>query len=202
MSKFFTSDLHLGHKNIVDYCDRPFRKIDGQVDVEYMDRQLAANWDSVVKPGDTVYVLGDVSFDAQRAYDWMVQRPGQKFLVWGNHDPKPKDRKGRELLSRAFVKTADIMEAKLDDGTKVVMCHYPMLRWNRGHFGSVMLHGHCHGELHYPDESMLIADVGVDPWDFMPVSEAQLRIRLAGKGPTKHHYYQLREGADYKGESE
>lgn len=186
---WWTSDLHLRHRNIIGFCNRPFTTPDGQPDVDRMDRMLAASWDARVAPGDRVYVLGDVSFDAEHAREWMMARPGQKFLVWGNHDPKLKDRKGRERLAQAFVKAGDIMETKLGDGTKVVMCHYPMLRWNQGHFGSWMLHGHTHGELRYPSDDMRIADVGVDAWDYAPVGEEQLRIRLAGKGPTQHHYH-------------
>jgi hypothetical protein len=33
---WFTADLHLGHRNIVDYCNRPFR------DVEAMNDALMA----------------------------------------------------------------------------------------------------------------------------------------------------------------
>ena len=51
---FFTSDLHLGLKNIIIFCNRPFKN------VHDMNRSLVKNWNSVVTNNDTVYVLGDV----------------------------------------------------------------------------------------------------------------------------------------------
>jgi len=35
MATWFTADLHLGHRNIIDYCDPPF------ADVEAMNRALS-----------------------------------------------------------------------------------------------------------------------------------------------------------------
>lgn len=185
--KWWTSDLHLKHKNIIEYCNRPFRTLDGHPDTTKMDRDLAITWDAMVKPGDEVYVLGDLSFDYEHAYQWIKQRPGQKFLVWGNHDPSARKAKERAHLSQAFVKTGDILETKVGDQL-IVMCHYPMLRWNRAHFGSWMLHGHTHGECRYP-EGMKIADVGVDAWNMQPVNFDTLKKHMDALPSVKHHYY-------------
>ena len=57
MSKtFYTADLHLGHANIIRYCNRPFKDIDRMNDV------LISNWNSRVKSGDTVIHNGDFCF--------------------------------------------------------------------------------------------------------------------------------------------
>ena len=53
MSIFLTSDTHFNNDNIIKYCDRPF------LDHKDMNEALIANWNSVVKPDDTVYHLGD-----------------------------------------------------------------------------------------------------------------------------------------------
>lgn len=49
---YFTSDLHLGHKNIIEYEDRPWQT------VEDITIGLIKNWNEVVKPNDEVYILG------------------------------------------------------------------------------------------------------------------------------------------------
>ena len=53
---YFTSDLHLGHKNIIEYEDRPW------VNVDDMTYGIINRWNSIVKPNDEVYILGDFAF--------------------------------------------------------------------------------------------------------------------------------------------
>ena len=199
--KFFTADVHLGHKNIIrqDYCDRPFHTPEGEPDVDKMYRQFVENFNSVIKPGDELYILGDISFDPELAAKFMAQVNGQKFIVWGNHDPKK--RKDRDLIlgDMSVVKDGDLMETKLDTGVVVVMCHYPLLRWNKSHFGSIMLHGHTHGTLRYPSDKMRIIDVGVDStfmigkgeWHrkYFPVSEWELKQKMNDIPAMEHHYF-------------
>ena len=64
-----------------------------------------------------------------------------------------------------------VMEFK-EFGTKrykkaVVLCHYQINRWDRRHYNSWHLFGHSHGKVKGAGLSM---DVGVDAWDFYPVS--------------------------------
>ena len=56
MNIWFTSDLHLGHGNIIKYCNRPFK------DIEHMNRALIDNWNSRVKLNDVVFHVGDFCF--------------------------------------------------------------------------------------------------------------------------------------------
>ena len=87
VTKFYVSDHHFGHHNIITHCSRPF------VSVEEMDEVMIAAWNSVVKPGDHVYVVGDFSLHSpERTAEIFGRLKGQKFLVVGNHDV---DRKGR-----------------------------------------------------------------------------------------------------------
>ena len=53
---WFTSDTHFFHNNIIDYCKRPF------VNAEEMNEYIIKQWNSVVKPQDEVYHLGDFAF--------------------------------------------------------------------------------------------------------------------------------------------
>ena len=49
---FLIGDCHFGHRNIIRYCNRPFK------DVEDMTEKLIANWNSVVSNNGIVYVVG------------------------------------------------------------------------------------------------------------------------------------------------
>ena len=56
--------------------------------VEEMDEALIDNWNSVVKPGDKVYHLGDVTFGNKENYIENIHKKlnGKKRLIVGNHD--------------------------------------------------------------------------------------------------------------------
>ena len=87
MKVFIISDTHFGHYNIIDYCNRPFKKADGTPDVELMDKTLIKNWNSVVGKNDLVLHLGDVALcSKERFKEIMSQLNGRKILIKGNHD--------------------------------------------------------------------------------------------------------------------
>src|SRR5579863_2896472 len=81
MTRWFTSDTHFGHTNIIRYCNRPFK------DAGEMDRAMVENWNALVKPEDTIYHLGDVSFSSpDRTKHILSNMNGHKILILGNHD--------------------------------------------------------------------------------------------------------------------
>jgi len=87
VNRFVISDTHFGHTNswakfkLEDGCTplRPFSS------TEEMDETMIERWNDRVKPGDTVYHLGDVVIN--RKYLHLVSRlNGRKILIRGNHD--------------------------------------------------------------------------------------------------------------------
>jgi calcineurin-like phosphoesterase family protein len=80
---WFISDTHFFHHNIIKYCDRPFSS------VEEMNEHMLDKWNSVVKPGDKVYHLGDVLMgpvSPGHFESFWSRLNGSKRLVVGNHD--------------------------------------------------------------------------------------------------------------------
>lgn len=133
---YFTSDLHLGHANIVKLCDRPFSG------VEEMDEALIANWNGRVTNGDDVYIAGDLIFRNDVPAERYLERlKGRKHLVVGNHDGRWM--RGADL-SRHFESVG--MLAELDAcGRHLTICHYPMMSWpNGGRKSSLHVYGHIH----------------------------------------------------------
>jgi calcineurin-like phosphoesterase family protein len=168
---FFTADLHLCHDNIIRHCNRPFDNADS------MYTNIACNWNSVVKRGDSVYILGDISLDSnvERSRAFIKSLNGNKFLIRGNHDKKISREKG------LFSWVKDIYKLKVPDrdvpGGKriIVLCHYAMRVWPLSHYGSWHLYGHSHGDL--PPYGLSF-DVGVDAWGFYPVSYEQVKEKM------------------------
>jgi calcineurin-like phosphoesterase family protein len=81
---YIWSDLHLGHWNVIRYCNRPF------VDVSEMNTALLHAWKSTVKSDDAIINLGDVGLKLSKEYLAAVihRLSGYKILVMGNHDQK------------------------------------------------------------------------------------------------------------------
>jgi calcineurin-like phosphoesterase family protein len=77
---YFISDLHLGHKNILDFC--PDR---GGTNVDEHSEWLVEQWNSTITKRDVVWVLGDICFD-KKHLRYLKQMNGQKHMIYGNHD--------------------------------------------------------------------------------------------------------------------
>lgn len=85
---FITSDLHLGHKAIIQYCNRPFDFT--EQGIEESDDFLLAQYRDTVKENDMVIFLGNLTFKknhkGQKMTEIITKLPGRKVLIKGNHD--------------------------------------------------------------------------------------------------------------------
>jgi len=157
---WFTSDTHFNHKNILEYCARPY------YDVIEMNNQMIEQWNSQVRPQDTVYLLGDftLSHDAVQIASWITKLKGSIKLIPGNHDWWIKEKKVIDYLQAyhkedwARWEIRPWMDFLKHNKKKIIMSHYPLESWRE----DIHLHGHTHGKS-APKEGRL--DVG---WDNIP----------------------------------
>jgi len=193
--RFFVSDTHFGHANIIKYSNRPFR------DVEQMNEALIKNWNNTVGPEDTVYHLGDVALGPWVEWDGLLERlNGYKVLIVGNHDrifrgmSAKEQKKFQPHYHRWFDETHDNLQGLwLDDGTIVNLSHFPYesdhtegaryMEYRLVDRGRILIHGHTHAEFdkHGMDSRVskskrgsLQIHVGVDAWGYKPVSEDEI----------------------------
>lgn len=91
MNIWVISDTHFNHANILKFVDSSSGQLirPGFSSVQEMDEYMIYQWNSVVKPGDKVYHLGDVVL-GNTSEDWMKTNwpklHGSKRLIVGNHD--------------------------------------------------------------------------------------------------------------------
>ncbi len=165
MAILFTADFHFGHENIIDFCDRPFRN------ANHMNSQFVELYNMVVKPQDTVYILGDFSmYGTQSRYDYvsaLVRKlEGNKHLILGNHDAfKPFT-----YVNMGFLSVHTVLHLELLD---LYLVHDPAVANVRR--DKIWLHGHIHNL--WKRNGNLI-NVGVDVWNYMPVTLDEIQELL------------------------
>lgn len=173
MANWYTADLHLGHKRIIEFCKRPFGS------VSEMNAAIIANFQACVSHDDDLWILGDFAFgrsdDVGQMEGWFHSLPGRKHLIIGNHDDEA-------VISLPWQSVEYMTE--LEDGAfPLVLCHYPMITWNRARRGALQLFGHVHDQ--WPGSRNSV-NVGVDQWGFRPVQLAEIQRRAAKLAVNKH----------------
>ena len=179
MRNWFTADLHLGHRNIIDYCNRPF------ADVAEMNRVLITNWNKTIGHDDTVWVVGDFALGKIDETLRMVrQLNGRKVLVAGNHDRCWHGHKRRadgwteRYLDAGFDKIIQgETTVDLPNGTTATICHFPyrgdshatdrFAEHRPNNTGGWLIHGHVHDRWRLSNRMI---NVGVDVNDYRPLA--------------------------------
>lgn len=196
---WFTSDLHLGHERVA--------AIRGFDNPAHHDEEIIDMWWETVGERDQVWVLGDV---AVGQIDWALEivagLPGEKHLIWGNHDAghpmhRQAHRKGRRYTepvtysTRAPFASAQAFARRKIAGVDVLLSHFPYQGDTPGrdrdrfpeyrlrNCDMPLLHGHTHSSL--PPQSYTWPDggpqfhVGLDAHDMklVPLDRIEAWLR-------------------------
>jgi calcineurin-like phosphoesterase family protein len=134
--KYFSSDWHLGHDKVLEMSKRPFDSIDK------MHEHLWAQIESLQR-GDEIYFMGDLGKYNDIIFEFFNRLPKRVNFHWvvGNHDYNYKK-------FESFCTSQTAMRSVKIEGNHVVLCHYPMITWDRSHYGSWQLFGHHHVNYH------------------------------------------------------
>ncbi|MEK4025277.1 metallophosphoesterase [Sporosarcina sp. FSL W7-1283] len=147
---YFTSDLHLCHKNILEFEERPFKK------VEEMNSELIKVWNKTVKKKDKIFHLGDFCFGSYEKWVEIIkQLNGEKHFIKGNHDSLETLKK---LKKNGHIEEYYPVGYYMKTHKQVMhLTHYPMELGNRARLWS--LSGHIHSA---PNKMKNQINVGVD----------------------------------------
>lgn len=171
---FFTSDTHFDSPALVSGDER-YSKFKDDKD---LNETIICNWNSVVKPCDTVWHLGDFGKAedgrAKNLLNIIEKLNGNICLVAGNHDPNNiwPVRKRLGCYTEYKELAVDI------DGTsqKIVLFHYSMRSWHHSYKGSWHLFGHSHGKMPSYFKSF---DVGCMNFKWTPVSLVEVSQKMS-----------------------
>lgn len=183
MERFFASDHHLWHHNIIRYSSRPF------ANVKEMNDALLTYHNERVKPNDHCSFLGDITMmrGGRTARELFISElkkyNGHLRLYLGNHDHFPV----KVYLDAGFEKIL----ATWRDEEGLLFSHFPL---HPRSLGSAVanIHGHTHANPNY-DPVMSInqktqevyyqpyINISVEQTEYKPISidEIKQRIRKA-----------------------
>ena len=159
--KYFISDPHSNHDAEFIVKERGFDNVEkyneALIDgINYLTRN----------PEDELYILGDVGKKPLEFLGKLVC--GEIHVIRGNHDNGLYS--GR-MKSKNIELHNEIFETNI--GTvPVVLCHYPMVSWNRSHWGSWLLYGHVHHK-ELPIKGKML-DVAPTAEHMFPYSEKEI----------------------------
>jgi calcineurin-like phosphoesterase family protein len=184
---FFVSDTHFGHDNILKFTKEDGSRLRDFSSIEEMHEVMVERWNSIVRPVDKVYHLGDVVI-AQRHLPILNRLNGKKRLVRGNHDIF----KTKEYLNYF----SEVYGVRAFGKEGFICSHIPihtdsMYRWK------LNVHGHLHGNVVKSEQWVTFKDdlgkergtheylpdpkyycVSVEQIDYTPVSLEQVMQRI------------------------
>lgn len=100
MARRYIADCHFDHEALNVAMDKR-----GFQSVESMNEYMIKQWNSVVKRGDDVIILGDfcVSRDPERIRKLLLQLKGKKYMILGNHDSGIRNKQFDTTLSEEYM---------------------------------------------------------------------------------------------------
>jgi calcineurin-like phosphoesterase family protein len=152
---WFISDTHFGHANILNFRKQNGDRLREFDSVEEMDEHMIERWNSVVRPQDHLYHLGDVVMRQQVLDVVMPRLNGHKRLVRGNHDI---------FRTKHYMRYFDeIYGLRVLDN--MIFSHIPIHPESLGRF-KANVHGHLHGQHRLGGKYL---DVSVENINYTPV---------------------------------
>lgn len=177
---YITSDLHFMHNKPFLWTPRGFSN------EREMCEAIVERWNSIIKPDDVVYNLGDIALsDIDAAIPYLKQLNGHQWWIRGNHDTMNKVKKICDECPR--IDTISNPEASwatvIKDGKwSYYLSHYPTLTGNYEEWHKMVnLCGHSHTQDRWVDWDKTCYHVEMDAHNCYPVSFDQIKAEIKVK---------------------
>lgn len=152
MKIFITADHHFHHKNIIEYCNRPFKT------VEEMDKVMIEKWNKKVGKDGLVIHLGDFALGTkEQVKETREKLNGTIVLIKGNHDKAIKE----------FIVVRDSLQIG-----NIIFSHRPIPKKEIPK-DCINVHGHIHEK-----ESVSGINVSVEQTNYDPVLLEELEKQI------------------------
>ena len=159
MKIFITADHHFHHKNIIEYCKRPFKT------VEEMDKVMIEKWNKKIGKDDLVNHLRDFALVTKEQVKKTREKlNGTIILIKGNHDKVIKE----------FIVVNDSLRIG-----NIIFSHRPIPKKEISK-GCINVHGHIHEK-----ESFEGINVSVEQTNYELVELGELEKEISMKKDKK-----------------
>lgn len=212
---WFSSDFHYAHKNItrgISVWDDKENTTRDFENVHQMNDALVNSINKYVQQDDTLYFLGDWSFDGiENIYNFWNRLICKdiKFIP-GNHDnhikkltplprlyfeymvgivsEEPRHDHFRLANSSDLFRILPELTTLIINEKKIILSHYPIEQWEDMEKGSIMLHGHCHHKIDNFEINTKYKrmDVGIDWKEFRPYCLEEILKIMSKREIYKH----------------
>jgi len=205
---WFTSDHHFGHKRIIELCDRPYSDIkEHDEDLIARWNSVVSPSDQVYHLGDftlnndkfaakiferlngNIHILGTYFHHDHR---WLPKTELGAPALWESHGQYVSNgteyrQKFVDILQPMVALKPNPLSVTRDGedgfyGPPIILCHYPIAQWDRKHYGAWHLYGHTHQAGNDVVLTRFSLNVGVDAWDYKPVSLKQVHEHMVACG--------------------
>jgi len=195
MTRWYTADTHLGHTNILKYCNRPWDN------VTRMNEAIIDNINEICNEDDELWILGDIALGQLRdSLDYIQFIKPEVHAIIGNHDrcfiranateaKIAKAERSRQPYLNAGIVSLQTETRHLLGDHEVVLSHFP---YSEDHTetdrftharpkneGKWLLCGHVHNLWKQREKQI---NVGVDVRNFYPIHEDEI-THIISKGP-------------------
>lgn len=173
-NKWFTADHHFQHDKMIELAKRPFD------DIEEMQKVMIAKWNNKVKPGDVVYHLGDFMFynktSRLKYEDFTNKLNGKIIQILGNHDVR-NGIKSILITAQLQYMGRNIMVGHGPDNIQNALGSTQIQLALCGHVHRLWKWAYIFDKVYY--NWIPIINVGVDVWNFYPISHREICNLLA-----------------------
>ena len=166
VERWLISDTHFCHKKIIEFEfeHRPFYHID------FHDEALIENWNSVVKPQDKIYHLGDFVFGKTNIARIASRLNGHKRLILGNHEQHDM-----KFYLPFFEKIYSSFSLKVSNDKKAILTHIPVHTDQLKTRYNYNIHGHYHHNIVGDDRYI---NVSCEQINLTPINWDELLKRM------------------------
>lgn len=170
-NQWFIADIHDGHRNIIKYCERPFK------DEIEQHKKIVENCNSRIKDDDWVYHVGDYCFrnsaggktgegTIYKASYWQKDYKGHWIYIRGSHD---NNNSLKTPIEKIYIKFG---------GKRICLVHDPK------HVDpnvplNIVGHVHKAWKIKRINEKSIMFNVGVDVNNFFPVNYEEINKALS-----------------------